>query len=284
MIQAEGLRFTYPGGRQEVLHGLDFTANPGEILGFLGPSGAGKSTAQKILTGILKGYEGSARVLGGEVRGQGRSYYERIGVAMEVPNLYGKFTAMENLKFFSSLYKGPCEDPAKLMERLELQDDMDTRVSGYSKGMKMRLNFIRALVHRPEVLFLDEPTAGLDPARARVMKDMIREQKALGRTVLLTTHDMHLAEELCDRVAFIVDGSIKLMDSPINLRLQAGDRQARYSWREGGVLREAETPLKALKDDRRFLELMGGGRLETLHTQEPSLEELFIKATGRRLE
>lgn len=283
MISVEGLRFTYLGGKQEVLCGMDFSAMPGEIFGFLGPSGAGKSTAQKILTGILKGYSGSAKVLGSEVRGMGRDYYERIGVAMEVPNLYGKFTAMENLRFFSSLYKGPGEDPAALMERLELKDDMDTRVSGYSKGMKMRLNFIRALVHRPDVLFLDEPTAGLDPARARIIKDMILEQKALGRTVLLTTHDMHLAEELCDRVAFIVDGSIRLMDTPVNLRLKAGDRLVRYSWREGG-LTEAETPLKMLKEDARFMTLLREGKLETLHTQEPSLETLFIEATGRRLE
>lgn len=283
MIEAEGLRFTYPGGRQETLRGMDFTARPGEIFGFLGPSGAGKSTAQKILTGILKGYAGSAKVLGREVRGQGRDYYERIGVAMEVPNLYGKFTAMENLRFFSSLYRGPGEDPAMLMERLELKDDMDTRVSGYSKGMKMRLNFIRALLHRPDVLFLDEPTAGLDPARARIMKDIVLEQKGMGRTILLTTHDMHLADELCDRVAFIVDGQIRLMDSPVNLRLKAGDRKVRYTWREGS-LQEAEAPLKALGADGRFLNLMREGRLETLHTQEPSLEALFIEATGRALE
>lgn len=283
MIHVEGLHFTYPQGRQEVLRGMDFIAEPGEIFGFLGPSGAGKSTAQKILTGILKGYSGSVRVLGGEVREQNRDYYQRIGVAMEVPNLYGKFTAMENLRFFSSLYKGPCEDAAALMERLELKDDMDTRVSGYSKGMRMRLNFIRALMHKPDVLFLDEPTAGLDPARARIMKDIMREQKALGRTVLLTTHDMHLAEELCDRVAFIVDGSICLMDTPVNLRLKAGDRLVRYSWREQ-TLREAETSLKLLRDDGQFMQLLREGRLETLHTQEPSLEALFIEVTGRRLE
>jgi fluoroquinolone transport system ATP-binding protein len=283
MIEVEGLRFTYRGARQEALRGMDFRAAPGEIFGFLGPSGAGKSTAQKILTGILKGYAGSARVLGREVKAQGRDYYERIGVAMEVPNLYGKFTARENLRFFSSLYRGPYEDAEKLMERLELKDDMDTRVSGYSKGMRMRLNFIRALMHRPDVLFLDEPTAGLDPARARVMKDMMLEQRALGRTVLLTTHDMALAGELCDRVAFIVDGQIKLMDTPMNLRLRAGDRRVRYTWTDG-ALKEAETKLKALRDDARFLRLMQENRLETLHTQEPSLEDLFIEITGRRLE
>jgi fluoroquinolone transport system ATP-binding protein len=155
-------------------------------------------------------------------------------------------------------------------------------VSGYSKGMKMRLNFIRAIQHRPDVLFLDEPTAGLDPARARIIKDMIIEQKEAGRTVLLTTHDMHLAEDLCDRVAFIVDGSIHLLDTPINLRLRAGERRVRYTWQDG-ARREAETPLKALKDDANFLSLMNEGRLETLHTMEPSLEDLFIEVTGRRL-
>lgn len=282
MIRVQGLRFAYPGGKQEALRGMDFEASPGEIFGFLGPSGAGKSTAQKILTGILKGYSGSVKVFGQEVREQKRDYYERIGVAMEVPNLYGKFTAIENLRFFSSLYQGPCEDPAQLMERLELKDDMDTRVSGYSKGMKMRLNFIRALMHRPDILFLDEPTAGLDPARARIMKDMMQEQKKLKRTVILTTHDMHLAEALCDRVAFIVDGEIRLMDTPVNLRLRAGDRRVRYAWREGG-LQEAEVPLKTLKDDARFMRLLNEGRIETLHTQEPSLEDLFIEATGRPL-
>lgn len=284
MISVHSLHFTYPAGRQEVLRGMDFEAAPGEIFGFLGPSGAGKSTAQKILTGILKGYSGSVKVLGGEVREMGRDYYQRIGVAMEVPNLYGKFTALENLRFFSSLYRGPCEDAAALMERLELKDDMHTRVSGYSKGMKMRLNFIRALMHRPDVLFLDEPTAGMDPARARIMKDILLEQRALGRMILLTTHDMHLAQELCDRVAFIVDGEIRLMDTPVNLRLRAGDRRVRYAWKEKNVFLEAEAPLSALKDDLKFMELLYAGRLETLHTQEPSLDDLFIGATGRRLE
>ncbi|MDD5018252.1 MAG: ABC transporter ATP-binding protein [Eubacteriales bacterium] len=282
MITVKKLRFTYPGASQEVLTGMDFHVGRSEIFGFLGPSGAGKSTAQKILTGILKGYAGSVHVLGDEVRRKKRDYYERIGVVMEVPNLYGKLTAMENLRYFASLYQAPCGDAAALMERLELAQDINTRVSGYSKGMKMRLNFIRAIQHRPDVLFLDEPTAGLDPARSRIIKDMILEQKASGVTVLLTTHDMHLAEDLCDRVAFIVDGSIRLLDTPINLRLRAGERRVRYTWQEK-TRHEAETPLKSLKDDAQFLRLMKERRLETLHTQEPSLEDLFIQETGRRL-
>ncbi len=282
MISVRDLHYTYRTSGHEALRGISFTTKSAEIFGFLGPSGAGKSTAQKILTGLLKGYSGSAKVLGREVKHQGRDFYKRIGVAMEVPNLYGKFTAMENLKFFSSLYDQPCEDAKALMARLELSDAMDTRVSAYSKGMKVRLNFIRALIHRPDVFFLDEPTAGLDPARARTMKDMMIEQKALGRTILLTTHDMHLAQELCDRVAFIVDGEIRLCDTPVNLSLRAGQRRVRYTWREG-ALKQGDSPLKTLNSDKQFISLLQSGRLETLHTQEPSLEDLFIQVTGRRL-
>ncbi len=282
MISVDNLHFTYPNAPQETLKSMRFSAERGEILGFLGPSGAGKSTAQKILTGILKGYAGSVKVLGGEVRQKKRDYYEHIGVAMEVPNLYGKFTAMENLRFFASLYQADCENADTLLERLELAGDRDTRVSGYSKGMKMRLNFIRAIMHRPDVLFLDEPTAGLDPARSRTIKEMVTEQKQQGRTVILTTHDMHLAEELCDRVAFIVDGSIKLLDTPMNLRLRAGDRRVRYTWQDG-QRREAEMPLKSLKDDDRFMALLQQDKIETLHTLETSLEDLFIDVTGRSL-
>ena len=282
MISVENLHFTYPSAPQETLKGMSFTAAKGEIFGFLGPSGAGKSTAQKILTGILKGYTGSVKVLGGEVRQKKRDYYEQIGVAMEVPNLYGKFTAMENLRYFSSLYQAECENADKLMERLELAQDRDTRVSGYSKGMKMRLNFIRAIMHRPKVLFLDEPTAGLDPARSRTIKEMVIEQKQQGRTVILTTHDMHLVEELCDRVAFIVDGSIKLLDTPMNLRLRAGDRRVRYTWQDG-QRHDAEMPLKSLKDDAQFMTLLQQDKIETVHTLETSLEDLFIEVTGRSL-
>lgn len=282
MISVENLHFTYPSAPQETLRGMSFSAKKGEIFGFLGPSGAGKSTAQKILTGILKGYSGSVKVFGGEVRLKKRDYYERIGVAMEVPNLYGKLSALENLRYFASLYETTCEDAATLMKRLELAQDMDVRVSGYSKGMKIRLNFIRAIMHRPDVLFLDEPTAGLDPSRSRIIKDMVLEQKEQGRTVLITTHDMHLAEELCDRVAFIVDGSIKLLDTPMNLRLRAGDRRVRYTWQDG-KRRETEIPLKCLKDDTQFLALLKQDKIETLHTLEPSLEDLFIDVTGRSL-
>ena len=282
MINVTELRYTYPNAKQQTLKGMDFSVAKGEIFGFLGPSGAGKSTAQKILTGILKGYSGRVSVLGSDVRSKKREYYERIGVAMEIPNLYGKFTAIENLNFFAALYNAACDDAVKLMERLELGDDINTRVSGFSKGMKIRLNFIRAIQHRPDVLFLDEPTAGLDPARARIIKDMVLEQKAAGRTVLLTTHNMHLAEELCDRVAFIVDGTIRLMDTPMNLRLRAGERRVRYTWHEK-TRKEKVVPLKDLNVDTQFIKLLKESRLETLHTLEPSLDELFIEVTGRRL-
>ncbi|MBS4022528.1 MAG: ABC transporter ATP-binding protein [Dethiobacter sp.] len=163
----------------------------GEIFGFLGPSGAGKSTLQKILCGILRNYRGSVRVLNTEVKNRKDSFYENIGVDFEFPNLYGKFTALENLLFFSSLYGQKKQDPLPYLERVGLSADAQKKVSSYSKGMKVRLAFIRVIIHRPALLFLDEPTSGLDPAFARILKDMILEQKKEGKTIILTTHNMH---------------------------------------------------------------------------------------------
>ena len=166
MIEVNELDFSY-SKRRKFIEAMSFNVGSGEIFGFLGPSGAGKSTVQKILTGILKHYEGSAKVLGTEIKHGRRDFYQRIGVDFEFPNLYGKFTALENLRFFSELYNQPCYDPIELLERVGLKNDADKKVSGFSKGMKMRLSFIRAIQHKPDLIFLDEPTAGLDPSNSR---------------------------------------------------------------------------------------------------------------------
>lgn len=197
MINVEKLCFSY-SKHASFISGMDFQVRSGEIFGFLGPSGAGKSTVQKILTGILKEYKGSVRILNTEVKSSKRDFYQHIGVDFEFPNLYGKFTALENLRFFSSLYDQRGYDLMELLERVGLKRDADKKVSEFSKGMKMRLSFIRAIAHMPKVIFLDEPTSGLDPANTRIIKDMILEQKNEGKSILLTTHNIHDAEELCD--------------------------------------------------------------------------------------
>lgn len=177
MIHVKQLYYAYPGADKETLHGLDFSINQGEIFGFLGPSGAGKSTLQKILIGILKSYKGSVQIFQEEIASIGPDYYERIGVAFEFPNFYNKFTVLENLKLFKSLYKSRTEDPMSLLEKVGLADASGLKVSQLSKGMKMRLNFCRACMHRPDLLFLDEPTSGLDPVNAKILKELILEQK-----------------------------------------------------------------------------------------------------------
>jgi len=267
MIQVRDLRFTYPGRREETIRGIDFTIERGEVFGFLGPSGAGKSTTQKILIGILKDYQGDVQVLGKQLCDVNSEYYERIGVAFEFPNFYSKFSALENLQFFRRLYAGETEEPMQLLERVGLAKDAKTKFGDFSKGMKMRLNFCRALLNRPEIIFLDEPTSGLDPVNAKVLKDHILELKAQGKTVVITTHNMAAAEELCDRVAFIVDGQIPLIDSPRGLKLLKGKKVVRVEYRTEGRLESAEYDLATLGQNPDFLRMMQGSEIVTMHSK-----------------
>ncbi|MCA9733026.1 ABC transporter ATP-binding protein, partial [candidate division KSB1 bacterium] len=249
----------------------------------LGPNGAGKSTTQKILIGILKNYEGYVQVMRQEPKNLHAEYYESIGVAFEFPNLYSKFTALENLDFFRKLYNGETKEPRTLLALVGLENDGHTRVADYSKGMKMRLNFCRALLNNPEILFLDEPTSGLDPVNLRRIAGIIKDLKSQGKTICITTHDMHVAESLCDRVAFIVDGKIVLINSPRELKLQNGIRTLKLEYREDGNIVKKDFSLENLGENMEFLSLLKNKNIETMHTQEATLEDIFIKTTGRSL-
>lgn len=283
MISVENMTFTYAGSERPAVNGISFEVKPGQVFGFLGPSGAGKSTTQKVLIGLLRGYGGEIEILGKDLRTWRPDYYERIGVSFELPNHYQKLTALENLNFFRSLYSKETEDPRELLALVGLENDAGTRVSQFSKGMQMRLTFARALLNRPELIFLDEPTAGLDPVNGRRIKDAILDLKKEGRTVFLTTHDMNVADQLCDRVAFIVDGLIVLTDSPRELKIRQGERKVRVEYREGGRIGRREFSLDGLGDDEGFLNLLQGERIETIHTEEATLEDIFIETTGRAL-
>lgn len=283
VIQATDLTFRYARADAPALHGLDFAVAPGEIFGFLGPSGAGKSTTQKILVGLLDGYGGAVDVLGRSPSAWGASLYERIGVSFEFPNHYLKLTAVENLATFAALYRGPTRAPHELLEAVALGDDADRRVGQFSKGMKARLSVARSLLHAPELLFWDEPTAGLDPVNARRIKHLARAQKAAGRTIVLTTHDMTLADDLCDRVAFIVDGRIAVIDAPRELRLAHGRRTVRVERQGAAGVESHEFPLDTLADDDAFAALLRAGGIRAIHSQEATLEDVFLAVTGRRL-
>jgi fluoroquinolone transport system ATP-binding protein len=283
LIEVSNLFFSYPKISQPTLKGMSFEVRAGEIFGFLGPSGAGKSTTQKILIGLLKEYRGTVSVFGKELSNWKSDYYERVGVSFELPNHFLKLTALENLEYFKSLYQKAGPSPEDLLEMVGLEADGRLLVSQYSKGMKTRLSVARSFLHEPELLFLDEPTAGLDPVNARRIKDLIHAQKVQGKTIFLTTHDMQIAEELCDRVGLVVDGEIKLIDTPRNLKLQYGIPQVRVEYRVNSHTEGEQFALEGLGENPAFLDLIRSHKVETIHTLEATLEDIFIRTTGRTL-
>ena len=283
MIAVENLTYTYAGASRPAVRELNFQIGRGEIFGFLGPSGAGKSTTQKILTGLLKGYQGKVTVFEKDLAAWGSDFYERIGVSFEVPNLFLKLTAIENLAYFRALYSRETLEPKQLLEMVGLQEDGKMLVAHYSKGMKNRLTVARALLHDPEILFLDEPTSGLDPVNAQRIKELVQAQKQAGKTIFLATHNMAVADELCDRVAFLVDGQIRLIDAPRELKLQFGRPTVRVETFTPGGVHADDFPLEGLGTNPGFLGLLNHTQVQTIHTQEASLEDIFIRVTGRSL-
>ncbi|WP_167958169.1 ABC transporter ATP-binding protein [Anaerosporobacter faecicola] len=277
MIKVNDVHFRYKKNQAEILKGISFTVEEGEIFGLLGPSGAGKSTLQKVLLGLNKGYSGSAQIMGTEAKQIGSRFYNKIGVGFELPNLYEQLTIEENLKTFQKLYENPADIP-ELLREVGLYEHRNKRVNELSKGMKMRLNFCRALIGNPSILFLDEPTSGLDPNNTKVIQDKIRKLKMEGVTVIVTTHNMTFADQICDRVAFVVDGTIKEIGKPEELRLQYGASRIRVKTK----LEEREYPLAEIGQNMDFLTQIKNPVLH-IDTICPTLEEIFTIVTGKIL-
>lgn len=286
MITVNNLTYTYPQASKETLHGLNFEIAEGEIFGFLGPSGAGKSTTQNILIGLLKAYGGSVAVMGREISEWGQDFYEHIGISFEMPNHYLKLSALENLNHFAALYSGATYDALDVLEWVGLKEDADKKVEAFSKGMKGRLNVARSIINKPKLLFLDEPTNGLDPVNARNIKDLVLELRGRGTTVFVTTHDMMVADELCDRVAFITAGKLNVIDAPTTLKKQYGRRLVKVEYRNNSdEIHFQEFPLDGLGQNNEFSALLQAAtRLETIHTQETTLDNIFIEVTGQELD
>lgn len=283
MIKVDDLTFTYKGAPEPVLKGLKFAIAEGEVYGLLGPSGSGKSTTQKILMGLLRGFAGQAKLFGEPVETMGRSLYERIGVSFELPTLYSRLTALENLKLFAALYDRPTRNPMEVLEMVDLHEAANQRVDALSKGMKMRLNLCRSLLHDPDLLFLDEPTTGQDPARARITRDLIKTLKQEGKTIFLTTHNMSEADEICDRVAFLSRGTIPVSGTPESLKRQYGQRLLKVDVGEGDKIRPVEFPMDNIGTNKDFLALLAHEPIAAMHTAEASLDDVFIKATGSQM-
>ena len=283
MITVSNMAYQYANTQKHAVSELSFDVHPGEIFGFLGPSGAGKSTTQKILISLLKDYEGQITVFGRDLKKWDSSYYEQVGVSFELPNHFLKLTANENLSYYRSLYQGKTHTPADVLTWVGLEGDGDSLVSQFSKGMKNRLSVARALLHNPKLIFLDEPTSGLDPVNSRNIKDIILAQKNEGKTIFLTTHDMQVADQLCDRVAFIVDGNIRLIDSPHALKIAYQKPLVQVEYLKQNIPQIAEFALEGLHENQEFQEILKQNHLIALHSMDASLEDIFIKITGRRL-
>jgi ABC-2 type transport system ATP-binding protein len=303
-IRARGLEKTYDG-KVEAVRGIDLEVAIGECFGLLGPNGAGKTTTIEMLEGLLEPTSGEIEILGRRWGEDDESIRQRLGISLQETRLAEKLTVRETLGIFQSFYSRR-RDVDELLERLGLEDKRDSWVDKLSGGQKQRLAVACALVGEPELLFLDEPTTGLDPQSRRHLWDRIRELRAEGRSVLLTTHYMEEAERLCDRVAIVDKGRVIAEDSPRELIAELGGEQVvefavagpdsldpreleelvsvRGVHREGnGVfLLTVSEAHRALPD---LVAYLGGkkARLEHLTTRQASLEDVFVSLTGRHL-
>jgi len=280
-IRVDGLRYAY--GATTAVDDVSFTVAPGEILGFLGPNGAGKSTTIKMMTGLLDPQAGAITVLGMSMPDEKEAIQGEIGVCFEEKNLYLNMTGRENLVFFARLFGIKGLDSDSLLRRVDLFDRADDRAADYSKGMRQRLMVARSLVNQPQVLFLDEPTDGLDPVSSLAIRRIIREEADRGTAVVLTTHDMLEADKLSDRVAFIHEGRILAIDAPETLKLAHGTRSVRVRSRQGAEIEEAVIPLDGEGADDEIRRAVGVEGLLTIHTEEATLEDIFIEFAGRGL-
>jgi ABC-2 type transport system ATP-binding protein len=259
---------------------VSFSVAEGEILGLLGHNGAGKTTTIRMLTGRARPTSGRALIAGHDVVRERERVKPLINLVFEEQNLYERQTGRENLQLFAKLYGAPPARVAELLERVGLTDAASRRVRTYSSGMKQRLLIARALVNDPQVLFLDEPTKGLDPSSAREVRSIIRDHARGGATIFLTTHYMEEADELCDRVAFLAAGAIVALDTPRELKLRFGERTATVLLRDRS---EHEIHLDDGDDAARLAAWMAAGDVLTVHSNEGTLEDVFVDLAGRAL-
>ena len=284
MIKVNELYHSYSNDDNYAVKNVSFEIEQGEIFGFLGPSGAGKSTTQKILTGLLQMQQGKYTIDGNIVNFNKRDYFNKIGVSFEHPNIYKKLTGLENLEFHSGMYDVKTENPMNLLRMVDLEDAASKKASNYSKGMLQRLVFARSMINNPQILFLDEPTSGLDPTTASKIKDIIKRKKDEGTTIFLTTHNMFIADELCDKVAFINEGELNIIDTPKNLKLKHGKKLVTVEYYKSEEIVSSTFSIIDQVERSKLNKIINKGNIVTMHSQEATLEQIFIKVTGRGLE
>jgi len=275
-VAVRGLRKSY--GHLEAVRGIDFTIRPGEVFGLLGPNGAGKTTTVEILEGYRKPDAGTVEVLGIDPQRATAAWRERIGVMLQSSSLYPNLTVIESLKVFGGYYSRP-RNAQEVVDLVGLDEKRDTRVRKLSGGQKRRLDLGIALVGDPDLIFLDEPTTGFDPGARRAAWDTVRGLRALGKTILLTTHYLDEAEQLADRVAVLREGEIVREGTPSDLTGGAVETEIRYRRDGGDVVEHTTDPT------RRLNELTGdalarGEELEALEVRRPTLEDVYLELTA----
>ena len=275
-IAVRGLRKAY--GKLEAVRGVDFEIEEGEVFGLLGPNGAGKTTIVEILEGYRKRDAGEVAVLGHDPERPGREFRERIGVVLQQSELYKNVTVREMHRMFAGYYERS-RDVDEVIELVGLESKRDARVKTLSGGQKRRLDLGIALVGDPDLVFLDEPTTGFDPAARRAAWDMIRSLRALGKTVLLTTHYLDEAEQLADRVAVMREGVIVRVGTPRELTTTNLEVEIRY--RRGGeeIILTTTEPTRVLQKLTAEA-LARGEELERLEVRRPTLEDVYLTLTG----
>jgi ABC-2 type transport system ATP-binding protein len=277
-IEVENLSRTFNNLR--AVDDISFSVDAGEIFGFLGHNGAGKTTTIRMLSGQLLPSSGRGRVAGCDIVTEQQRLRPLIGVVSEHQNLYERMSGRENLEFAARLYGTDTQLIDAALKQVDLLDRAKDKVQNYSNGMKQRLLIARSILHGPQIVFLDEPTRGLDPIVGREIRRLIVDMSKQGVTIFLTTHYMEEADQLCDRVAFLSDGRIVALDTPGNLKTAHGQQQVNVTLKNGECVGLA---LDGEDAGRELQQLLSNGQIRTLHSAEATLEDVFIQLAGRRL-
>jgi ABC-2 type transport system ATP-binding protein len=277
-IEVENLSRAFNGLR--AVDDISFAVDAGEIFGFLGHNGAGKTTTIRMLSGQLLPSSGGGRVAGCDIVAEQQRLKPLIGVVSEHQNLYERMSGRENLEFAARLYGIDLQRIDAALKQVDLLDRAQDKVQNYSNGMKQRLLIARSILHGPRIIFLDEPTRGLDPIVGREIRRLIVDMSKQGVTIFLTTHYMDEADQLCDRVAFLSEGRIVALDTPGNLKTAHGQHQVNVTLDNGECVSIALDGADAGKE---LQQLLSNGQVRTLHSAEATLEDVFVQLAGRRL-